>query len=148
MKTVRYQTFETNSSSCHSITVMRKQDWNDFKNHDKIINSQIERTYSDDGYYDMKAQMLNPDVFIDIDTLKSMILEDDPEYGKSIENMTNEDIKKEMSTNGSELRDYIWNNELEIYDDDKECGWGMAQVTESNFGGDTEVVAVSREICC
>lgn len=148
MKTVRYQTFETNSSSCHSITVMRKQDWNDFKNHDKIINSQIERTYSDDGYYDMKAQMLNPDVFIDIDTLKSMILEDDPEYGKSIENMTNEDIKKEMSTKGSELRDYIWNNELVIYDDDKECGWGMAQVTESNFGGDTEVVAVSREICC
>lgn len=148
MKTVRYQTFETNSSSCHSITIMRKQDWNDFKNHDKIINSQIERTYSDDGYYDMKAQMLNPDVFIDIDTLKSMILEDDPEYGKSIENMTNEDIKKEMSTNGSELRDYIWNNELVIYDDDKECGWGMAQVTESNFGGDTEVVAVSREICC
>lgn len=148
MKTVRYQTFETNSSSCHSITVMRKQDWNDFKNHDKIINSQIERTYSDDGYYDMKAQMLNPDVFIDIDTLKSMILEDDPEYGKSIKNMTNEDIKKEMSTNGSELRDYIWNNELVIYDDDKECGWGMAQVTESNFGGDTEVVAVSREICC
>lgn len=148
MKIVRYQTFETNSSSCHSITVMRKQDWNDFKNHDKIINSQIERTYSDDGYYDMKAQMLNPDVFIDIDTLKSMILKDDPEYGKSIENMTNEDIKKEMSTNGSELRDYIWNNELVIYDDDKECGWGMAQVTESNFGGDTEVVAVSREICC
>ena len=148
MKTVRYQTFETNSSSCHSITVMRKQDWNDFKNHDKIINSQIERTYSDDGYYDMKAQMLNPDVFIDIDTLKSMILEDDPEYGKSIENMTNEDIKKEMSTKGSELRDYIWNNELVMYDDDKECGWGMAQVTESNFGGDTEVVAVSREICC
>lgn len=148
MKTVRYQTFETNSSSCHSITVMRKQDWNDFKNHDKIINSQIERTYSDDGYYDMKAQMLNPDVFIDIDTLKSMILENDPEYGKSIENMTNEDIKKEMSTKGSELRDYIWNNELVIYDDDKECGWGMAQVTESNFGGDTEVVAVSREICC
>lgn len=148
MKTVRYQTFETNSSSCHSITVMRKQDWNDFKNHDKIINSQIERTYSDDGYYDMKAQMLNPDVFIDIDTLKSMILEDDPDYGKSIENMTNEDIKKEMSTKGSELRDYIWNNELVIYDDDKECGWGMAQVTESNFGGDTEVVAVSREICC
>lgn len=148
MKTVRYQTFETNSSSCHSITVMRKQDWNDFKNHDKIINSQIERTYSDDGYYDMKAQMLNPDVFIDIDTLKSMILKDDPDYGKSIENMTNEDIKKEMSTNGSELRDYIWNNELVIYDDDKECGWGMAQVTESNFGGDTEVVAVSREICC
>lgn len=148
MKTVRYQTFETNSSSCHSITVMRKQDWNDFKNHDKIINSQIERTYSDDGYYDMKAQMLNPDVFIDIDTLKSMILEDDPEYGKSIENMTNEDIKKEMSTKGSELLDYIWNNELVIYDDDKECGWGMAQVTESNFGGDTEVVAVSREICC
>lgn len=148
MKTVRYQTFETNSSSCHSITIMRKQDWNDFKNHDKIINSQIERTYSDDGYYDMKAQMLNPDVFIDIDTLKSMILEDDPEYGKSIENMTNEDIKKEMSTKGSELRDYIWNNELVIYDDDKECGWGMAQVTESNFGGDTEVVAVSREICC
>lgn len=148
MKTVRYQTFETNSSSCHSITVMRKQDWNDFKNHDKIINSQIERTYSDDGYYDMKAQMLNPDVFIDIDTLKSMILEDDPEYGKYIENMTNEDIKKEMSTKGSELLDYIWNNELVIYDDDKECGWGMAQVTESNFGGDTEVVAVSREICC
>lgn len=148
MKTVRYQTFETNSSSCHSITIMRKQDWNDFKNHDKIINSQIERTYSDDGYYDMKAQMLNPDVFIDIDTLKSMILEDDPEYGKSIENMTNEDIKKEMSTKGSELMDYIWNNELVIYDDDKECGWGMAQVTESNFGGDTEVVAVSREICC
>ena len=121
MVNIRRNVFETNSSSCHSITIMRKQDWNDFKNHDKIINSQIERTYSDDGYYDMKAQMLNPDVFIDIDTLKSMILEDDPEYGKSIENMTNEDIKKEMSTKGSELRDYIWNNELVIYDDDKEC---------------------------
>ena len=51
MKTVRFGTFETNSSSCHSLTVMRKQDWEDFKNYKKFINSSIDRTDSDDGYY-------------------------------------------------------------------------------------------------
>lgn len=33
MKTVRFNTFETNSSSCHSVTVFKNpEDWKDFKN--------------------------------------------------------------------------------------------------------------------
>lgn len=151
MKTVRFGTFETNSSSCHSLTVMRKQDWEDFKNYKKFINSSIDRADSDDGYYGLKAQFLNPDVFIDLDGLKKKLSEIDPEGSKFMENMTSEDIQTEMNKRDSKLRDYIWDlqeNDLEIYDDDDECGWGMAKVTGSNFGGDTEVVAVSREICC
>lgn len=39
MISVRYGTFETNSSSCHSITIFRdKKDWDDFKNHFVYIN--------------------------------------------------------------------------------------------------------------
>ena len=151
MKTVRFGTFETNSSSCHSLTVMRKQDWEDFKNYKKFINSSIDRTDSDDGYYGLEAQFLNPDVFIDLDELKKKLSEIDPEGSKFMEDMTSEDIQVEMNKRGSKLRDYIYDlheNDLEVYDDDDECGWGMAKVIGSNFGGDTEVVAVSREICC
>lgn len=46
MKTIRRGTFETNSSSCHSITIFEDgKDWEDFKNHLVYINR---------GMYDME----------------------------------------------------------------------------------------------
>lgn len=86
-----------------------------------------------------------------MDELKKKLSEIDPEGSKFMENMTSEDIRMEMNKRDSKLRDYIYDlheNDSEVYDDDDECGWGMTKVTGSNFGGDTEVVAVSREICC
>ena len=41
MKTIRLGTFETNSSSCHSVMIMLKDDWEDFKNHKKFINEHV-----------------------------------------------------------------------------------------------------------
>lgn len=46
MKTIRFGTFETNSSSCHSITIFEnRKDWDDFKNN---------KTYINRGMYDME----------------------------------------------------------------------------------------------
>lgn len=46
MKYIRHGTFETNSSSCHSITIFQDgKDWEDFKNHLVYINR---------GMYDME----------------------------------------------------------------------------------------------
>ena len=42
MKVVRRGTFETNSSSCHSVTIFKNgQDWEDFKNHKVYINREM-----------------------------------------------------------------------------------------------------------
>ena len=42
MKSIRRGTFETNSSSCHSITVFHdEKDWEDFKNHLVYINRRM-----------------------------------------------------------------------------------------------------------
>lgn len=49
MKTIRFGTFETNSSSCHSITIFEDgKDWEDFKNHLVCINR---------GMYDMEEHV-------------------------------------------------------------------------------------------
>ena len=49
MKTIRFNTFETNSSSCHSVTVFKNpKDWEDFKNN---------KTYLRRDMYDMEEHV-------------------------------------------------------------------------------------------
>lgn len=38
MKTIRYGTFETNSSSCHSLILVGKDDFEKFKNHEMVLH--------------------------------------------------------------------------------------------------------------
>lgn len=38
MKTIRYGTFETNSSSCHSLILVKKDDFEKFKNHEMVLH--------------------------------------------------------------------------------------------------------------
>lgn len=155
MRTIRRGTFETNSSSAHSITVMRKEDWENFKKGEAFITEEIKRYSSEDGYYNMTAQMINPESFVDFEGLKAHLKDKIKEGHRHYDILQkfctyNSFVEaKEASTEDDDLEEFIdWNlsDYVGIYDSDDECGWGMANVSEGDFG--VPIVSVDREICC
>ena len=57
MKTVRRNIFETNSSSCHALTVMSHSYWDEFKAHNLfLINGVFEYEEHEDRYYDIRGK--------------------------------------------------------------------------------------------
>lgn len=159
METIRRGTFETNSSSAHSITVMRKEDWERFKGGEVFITEKIKRYHSEDGYYNMTAQLITPEMFVDFEGLKKVIMEKFPEGSSYYE-----EAKKFCTFHSmEEAQEYIKNNdddelyldefvnyemgyEIGIYSSDEEIGWGMAHIAEGDLG--VPIVSIDREICC
>ena len=156
MISIRQGTWETNSSSCHSATIMRKEDWERFKTYELFITEEIKRYHDEDNYYNMRAQMIKPESFVDFEGLKVYLKEHIKEANESSYrgfkkfctfNSLNEALEASKEDDDLEyfidmdLSDYV-----EIYDSNDESGWGMALVSEGDFG--VPIVSVDREICC
>ena len=98
MKYIRQGTFETNSSSCHSITIFQDgKDWEDFKNHLVYINR---------GMYDMEEHA---------ERVNIITKENRDEYIVSIDHLYDE--LTEILNNTPSLRNssYVQYNEKDVY---------------------------------
>ena len=151
MRTVRRNVFETNSSSCHSVTVMAENAWEKFKNFEVVLlgrpmiceHEECTSIYEDDEIIPMskvleelKAWEGLADNVKDVDYIKNISLEDFVQILKD----------NELDDYGS-LYDFFYDNDYELYSDDCECGWDTDDIRHATICG-TKVVVVEREVCC
>lgn len=139
MVTIRRGTFETNSSSAHSITIMSGLNWEDFKNLKKFIITGISKYADEDGCYGMEGQFLLDKDFIGIKDAKERLRGSD--IDKSILDMSDEDFVNEVREN-KDLQYALCDLDIIFYDDD----WTHSNVTKGNLGVD--VVCISMEVEC
>ena len=140
MITIRRGTFETNSSSAHSITIMSEANWEDFKNLKKFIIVGISRYSDEDGCYGMSGQFLLDKDFIGIKEVKEKLKDSD--IDENILDMSDEDFSNEVRNN-KELHSALYDLDISFYDD---YDWAHSNVTKGNLGVD--VVCVSMEVEC
>lgn len=152
MITIRSGTFETNSSSSHSITVMRKKDWEAFKNFDKVIDEHVNFYSDEDGMEYLDAQLIKPEKFISFDELKEKVkgLEIKSSFYKEIQakilGLTNQELKDILQDKDNDdyddLQSFFHEFDIVVYEktEDWQNGWGTARVTEVNFGEPIVVV--------
>lgn len=121
---------------------------------EKFITESIKTYRSEDGYYGITAQMLAPESFVDYEGLKAYLDEkikegDKNSYGKTkfCSYDSYEDAYKAVEADKGLHEFMYWylSGYVGIYDDTETC-WGMAKISEDNFG--IPIVSVSREICC
>lgn len=139
MITIRRGTFETNSSSAHSITIMNEANWEDFKNLRKFIITGISKYADEDGCYGMEGQFLLDKDFIGIKEVKEQLRDSD--IDKSILDMSDEDFANEVREN-KDLQYALYDLDITFYDDD----WTHSNITKGNLG--VGVVCVSMEVEC
>lgn len=141
MVTIRRGTFETNSSSAHSITIMSEANWEDFKNLKKFIITGISKYADEDGCYGMEGQFLLDKDFIGIKEVKEQLRDSD--IDKNILDMSDEDFTNEIHKN-KDLQYALYDLDIAFYDDDDD--WAHSNVTKGNLG--VGVVCVSMEVEC
>jgi hypothetical protein len=139
MITIRRGTFETNSSSAHSITIMSETNWEDFKNLKKFIITGISKYADEDGCYGMEGQFLLDKDFIGIKEVKEQL--EDSDVDKNILDMSDEDFTNEVRKN-KDLQYALYDLDIIFYDDD----WTHSNITKGNLG--VGVVCVSMEVEC
>ena len=156
MKTVRFGTFETNSSSCHAITAMRKSDWEKFKNGETFIKEKIDVTYSEDDYYGLRAQAIKPESFVSFDELKAYLKEQIKKGDKlydamqkfcSFNSIQEAKAATESDFDLDEFINWQMDNYVAIYNDNDETGWGMAEIEEIEYC-EPHILIIDREISC
>lgn len=120
MKTIRFGVFETNSSSCHSVTILSDAEYNAFKEQKAIIK--------DGGYRELTKEEIESDVTNDINYWKGSIERD----GKTIE-LYEDLIKIECHKTFFE--------KIEKYKDDH---WELRRVVDTTY--DSAIAFLSEKI--
>ena len=131
MKTIRRGTFETNSSSCHSVTIMLKDDWEDYKNHKKFINEHINKAYSEDNYYGLIGQMIDHSKFITFDELKKVVKDGNEDVYNTIKDMSESEFLEAVEDGETDLLYDLHQLDINVYFEDKyDDNW---EITEGEF---------------
>lgn len=100
MKVIRRNTFETNSSSCHSITLFNNaQDWQDFKEHKTYINREM---------YNIEEHLSSFDVIDE---------KNHDDYIGSIQDLYNDVKERFDNVSKDSLRSYRYSNGYDEKDD-------------------------------
>lgn len=145
MKTIRLGTFETNSSSCHSVTIMLKDDWEDFKNHKKFINEHINKAYSEENYYGLSGQMIDHSKFITFDELKKVVKDGNENVYNTIKDMSEGEFLEAVEDVETDLLYDLRRLDINVYFEDKyDDNW---EITEGDFNG-VKIVCANHEQGC
>lgn len=145
MKTIRRGTFETNSSSCHSVTIMLKDDWEDYKNHKKFINEHINKAYSEEKYYGLSGQMIDHSKFITFDELKKVVKDGNEDVYNTIKDMSESEFLEAVEDVETDLLYDLRQLDINVYFEDKyDDNW---EITEGDFNG-VKIVCANHERGC